>query len=99
MPEAPIRVTVFLGVTSDVPGKTGRRVLTASMRLPGVPRRDDRIEMAPGWAAHRVKEVIWTHQEAPCIHLCDVRTDDPVLLAEFEQLIETGRWDCPAGQW
>lgn len=102
MPEIPESgaVIVKMDILRTVPALSRTLTMTARMTFPGgVPREGDRIELAPGWAAHPVRQVIWRDGYEPVVYLHTVETRDAERLVEFGRLIETRRWECPDWPW
>lgn len=94
-----ITVDVELPIVSSVPGRVGNWSLRKTMRLTAVPHADDLIELAEGWAAARVKTVVFSDGGKVHVRLVAPSTNSPWILDEYAKLANDHGWEQSGGPW
>jgi hypothetical protein len=86
-------VTIRYEVIASSPAQPGIWTLTTDRELPAPPHAGDWIELAPGWASVKVKDVTFMADGRLLADLLVARTDNPSIIAEHHRLADEHGWE------
>jgi asparagine synthetase A len=88
-----VNVEIWAHVYANRPAQPGIWAQKVVRDLPGIPRADDLIELAPGWASSPVKHVTFTAEGGVHVELRAIKTDNPDVITEHHRLVDEHDWE------